>query len=274
LRYAIEPSSGRAASVVVVVVVVVEPRRRRRVARRAAPWIGSQMMAFRRITQDDASSSNISIISSLLLLLFSSGSCWAHVNGGRETAVTIDLSSTVEQKLSKFWQASVGSGHAALGVPGAIPTTIPLAPHSSLGRMWQEQLKAVHDDTGIYGVRFHGSFDDDMGPVAVATTSGEIKYNFTQLDVLYDGIMAAGVTPIVELSFMPTAIADCDPGHCPTGMHYRGVEAHPRKWSMWYDLVHAFTTHMVQRHGLQEIIKWRFEVWINDRVCSAPMCAA
>ena len=83
------------------------------------------------------------------------------------------------QKLSKFWQASVGSGHAALGVPGAIPTTIPIPPGSSLGHMWQEQLKAVHDDTGIYGVRFHGSFDDDMGPVAVASASGEIAYKFT-----------------------------------------------------------------------------------------------
>ena len=69
--------------------------------------------------------------------------------------------------------------------------------------------------------------------------------------MLYDGIMAAGVTPIVELSFMPTPIADCDPENCPTGMLYRGVEAHPRKWSMWYDLVHAFTAHMVQRHGIE-----------------------
>ena len=177
------------------------------------------------------------------------------------TAVTIDASARPEQNLTKFWQASVGSGHAALGVPGAIATTIPLPPGSSLGKMWQEQLKAVHDDTGIYGVRFHGSFDDDMGPVATASASGEISYNFTALDVLYDGIMAAGVTPIVELSFMPTAIADCDPGHCPTGMHYRGVEAHPRKWSMWYDLIHAFTSHMVKRHGIDELVRWRFEVW-------------
>ena len=74
------------------------------------------------------------------------------------TAVSIDPSGAAEQKLVKFWQASVGSGHAALGVPGAIPTTIPLAPGSSLGQMWREQLKAVHDDTGIYGVRFHGTF--------------------------------------------------------------------------------------------------------------------
>lgn len=86
------------------------------------------------------------------------------------TELTIDLSAPPEQELTKFWQASVGSGHAALGVPGAPPSgepsPVPRPTGGSLGAMWQAQLKAVHDDTGIYGVRFHGSFDDDMGPVA------------------------------------------------------------------------------------------------------------
>jgi hypothetical protein len=73
------------------------------------------------------------------------------------TTLRIDLRSKPEQQsLTKFWQASVGSGHAALG----------------LRKDWQEQLKAVHDDLGIDGVRFHGSFDDDMGPVVTLDTDG------------------------------------------------------------------------------------------------------
>ena len=103
-----------------------------------------------------------------LLLLVLPGA--VNASAAPSMAVSIDPSAAPElQKFEKFWQASVGSGHAALGVPGAIPTDIPLAPGSSLGQMWQEQLKAVHDDTGIYGVRFHGSFDDDMGPVNMAS---------------------------------------------------------------------------------------------------------
>lgn len=98
--------------------------------------------------------------------------------------LTIDAAAAPEQTgLTKFWQASVGSGHARLG----------------LRDDWRRQLWAVHEDTGIHGVRFHGSFDDDMGPVVTRGNQGQLKYNFTLLDQLYDGILAAGVRPIVEV---------------------------------------------------------------------------
>ena len=89
------------------------------------------------------------------------------------TAVTVDRSAAPEHRLDKFWQASVGSGHARLG----------------LRADWQRQLAAVHKECGIRGVRFHGSFDDDMGPVVVADPAGGYRYNFTALDVLYDAIL-------------------------------------------------------------------------------------
>eukprot|EP01046_Picozoa_sp_COSAG06_P032772 COSAG06_NODE_3298_length_5538_cov_3.853833_4_plen_193_part_00 len=111
---------------------------------------------------------------------------------GEIVQLTINATATPEQTgLAKFWQASVGSGHARLG----------------LRADWQQQLKAVHDDTGIHGVRFHGSFDDDMGPVVTLGKDGEgLVYNFTLLDRLYDGILAAGV---VSRSNAPTSAAFC-----------------------------------------------------------------
>jgi antitoxin (DNA-binding transcriptional repressor) of toxin-antitoxin stability system len=148
-------------------------------------------------------------------------------------SVTVDAAAApLIEDFFKFWQASVGSGHAALGVPGAIPAgDIPVGPGGSLGQMWQEQLKAVHDDCGIDGVRFHGSFDDDMGPVATGCdpiTGRQCTWNFTGLDVLYDGILAAGVKvtiaqntrPLAQLPLVantparltsPTALAGCSP---------------------------------------------------------------
>jgi xylan 1,4-beta-xylosidase len=163
------------------------------------------------------------------------------------TTVTVDVRANGSPLLHS-WKASVGSGHALLG----------------LREDWRQQLAAVQRDLGIVGVRFHGSFDDDMGPVVANTTggSGGVVYNFTLLDTLYDGIIAAGVTPIVELSFMPYALADCSPlSQCRTTMYYKGITVRPRDFQAWYNLVAAFATHAVERYGLDAVASWRFECW-------------
>ena len=49
--------------------------------------------------------------------------------------------------LPHFWEHTVGSGHATLG----------------LRADWQAQLKRAHDELGMKHVRFHGMLSDDMG---------------------------------------------------------------------------------------------------------------
>jgi xylan 1,4-beta-xylosidase len=49
--------------------------------------------------------------------------------------------------LPHFWEHTVGSGHATLG----------------LRADWQAQLKRAHHDLGMQHVRFHGILSDDMG---------------------------------------------------------------------------------------------------------------
>lgn len=95
-----------------------------------------------------------------------------------------------------------------------------------------------------------------MGPVV----DKHGVYNWTLLDKLYDSIISVGVKPIVELSFMPSAIANCTMPHCHIGM-YNSTETHPKSWAVWHDLVHAFVQHLVERHGIAEVLQWRFEVW-------------
>lgn len=105
--------------------------------------------------------------------------------------VKIDLAAPPEQvRAERFWQTSVGSGHAKLG----------------LRTDWQIQLMQLNHDTKIRGVRFHGTFDDDMGPVVYEADDGAIKYNWTLVDSLYDAILRANVKPIIELSFMPRVL--------------------------------------------------------------------
>jgi xylan 1,4-beta-xylosidase len=43
--------------------------------------------------------------------------------------------------------------------------------------------------------------------------------------------------------------------------YYQGIDTMPRKWGLWYDLVHEFGKHIVGRYGEAAVAQWRFEVW-------------
>ena len=83
---------------------------------------------------------------------------------------------------------------------------------------WQLHLKQARDELGLGGVRYHvrcrcrpcsgrwhkppfcsqGIFDDDMQVV-----TGPREYNWTLIDQSWDYQVGLGLTPVVELSFMP-----------------------------------------------------------------------
>lgn len=94
-------------------------------------------------------------------------------------------------------------------------------------------------------------------------------YYFYNVDVVYDYLVELGLKPVVELSFMPAAIANCtgpngacveadyafnDPGS------YKGLRRPPKDFNDWYLLVKALVTHFVERYGIDEVSSWSFEV--------------
>lgn len=59
-------------------------------------------------------------------------------------------------------------------------------------------------------MRYHGIFDDDMGPVVPnAGTLKSLEYNWTLIDKTWDYQVGLGVVPLVELSFMPCVLGEC-----------------------------------------------------------------
>ena len=69
---------------------------------------------------------------------------------------------------------TVGSGHATLG----------------LRDDWRAHLRLARDALGLRQVRFHGIFDDDMGPVVSNSSSGgAMQYNFTRIGKTLDFIV-------------------------------------------------------------------------------------
>jgi xylan 1,4-beta-xylosidase len=150
------------------------------------------------------------------------------------------------QPFPHFWEDMFGSGRAIL----------------SLRDSYRQDLRAVKAITGFEYVRFHGIFDDDVG-LYDENRSGEAVYNFSYVDQIYDGLLANGVRPYVELSFMPPKLAATD---IHQAFWYHPVVSPPKSWAEWDDLITKFAQHLVDRYGIDEVSQWYFEVWNEPNI--------
>src|SRR6478735_2830994 len=97
----------------------------------------------------------------------------------------------------------------------------------------QAQLAVVVDELGFRYVRFHAIFHDALGTVKVE--DGRTRYDFSGIDELYDGLLAKGIRPFVELGFTPEAMATS-----PQILFYwKGNTSHPKP-DAWRALVEQF----------------------------------
>jgi len=154
--------------------------------------------------------------------------------------ITVNLNAPVHP-FPHFWEEMFGSGRAIL----------------SLRDSYRQDLRQVEQITGFRYVRFHAILDDEVG-VYTEDASGKPIYNFSYVDQIYDGLLANGVKPFVEISFMPYQLAAA-----PTlqAFWYKPNVSPPKSWEKWDDLVSAFVSHLVSRYGSDEVASWYFEVW-------------
>ncbi len=128
-----------------------------------------------------------------------------------------------------------------------------------------EHVKLAKEELGIKTIRFHGIFDDDMNTYntlkAFAPLPGrrnEVReINFRQCGQVYDNLLAAGVKPFVELSFMPKALASGKK----TGLSYKNNTTPPKSWEEWREYITLFLEFLINRYGKEEVESWCFEVW-------------
>ncbi len=153
-----------------------------------------------------------------------------------------------------FWEQTFGSGRAIL----------------ALRQSYREDLRTVKEATNFQSVRFHGILNDEVGlydpnrrtknPGLAAQAANDASvYNFSYVDQIYDGLLAAGVRPFVELSFMPEKMAS-DPKALHPFWYHPNVSP-PKDYAQWDAMITAFAQHLIQRYGLDEVATWKFEVW-------------
>lgn len=146
-----------------------------------------------------------------------------------------------------FWEEMFGSGHAIL----------------SLRAAYRSDLRDVKSVTDFHYVRFHGILDDEVGSYD-EDEHGNPVYNFAYVDEIYDGLLANGVRPLVEISFMPVKLA-----FNPLDLHvfwYHPNVSPPKSWDRWDAYLAAFAQHLVDRYGIDEVAQWYFEVWNEPNI--------
>jgi xylan 1,4-beta-xylosidase len=118
----------------------------------------------------------------------------------------------------------------------------------------QAQLKLAVGELGFRYIRFHAIFHDVLGTVRIQ--DGKTVYNWSQIDQLYDDLLARHIRPFVELGFAPKALATSQSSI----FYWNGNTSHPQPKG-WHDLIDAFIRHIEARYGRDEVRTWFFEVW-------------
>jgi xylan 1,4-beta-xylosidase len=157
-----------------------------------------------------------------------------------EETIVVDAAAP-GRPLPHFWEHMFGSGRAVL----------------SLRDSYRQDMRAVRAVTAFSYVRFHAIFHDEIG-LYTEDKSGKAQYNFSYIDQIYDGLLANGVRPFVELSFMPGKLASTDERQA---FWYKPFSAPPKDYERWDAMMTAFAQHLVERYGIDEVSQWYFEVW-------------
>ena len=161
----------------------------------------------------------------------------AAVAGPPVREVTLDVAAAT-RPMDRFFDLSIGADY--IGTTGRAENLA--------------QLKTAVDELGFRYVRFHDVFHDVHG--TVKKDGDKLVFDFSGIDKLYDGLLARGIKPFVELGFTPGAMKTSNL----TIFHWKGNTSHPQP-GPWMELVDAFVRHLIQRYGIEEVRQWPFEVW-------------
>lgn len=127
---------------------------------------------------------------------------------------------------------------------------------------YQKDLRMTKQVTDFQYVRFHAILGDG-NDVYSENAQGQPVYNWSYVDHIYDALLANGIRPYVEISFMPKDLA----AHLDyQGFWYHPIISPPADYAKWDALINAFAQHLVARYGIDEVASWYFEVWNEPNI--------
>jgi xylan 1,4-beta-xylosidase len=94
--------------------------------------------------------------------------------------------------------------------------------------------------------------------------NGKAVYDWKIVDRIFDTFREKGITPLVEVGFMPEVLsAHPEPYRhtFPNGDIFTGWAYPPKDYAKWEELVYQFAKHLRERYGEREVKNWLWEVW-------------
>lgn len=164
--------------------------------------------------------------------------------GPAAVAVCVDAG-TAPVPLRGVWRRTICSAH--------LPPSPDDGPGPGGADAAVEHAEALRIVLGGIGIRtVHGTFLPER-----VTVRPDGRFDFTGLDAALDRLLAAGLEPVVELSF-PSAGLAADP--CATVLTRGGGTSAPPDGGRYGELCRELTVHVRERHGADEVAGWLFEV--------------
>jgi len=147
------------------------------------------------------------------------------------------------KKFTSIWRYCVGTGRLGL----------------ALQKEYIDTLKFVKENIDFKYIRGHGLLCDDVGIYREDVVGNDIRpfYNFTYIDRIFDSFLELGIKPFVEVGFMPKKLAS----GTQTVFYWEGNVTPPKDYEKWSNLVKAVVSHFISRYGIDEVLKWPFEIW-------------
>jgi len=144
-------------------------------------------------------------------------------------------------------KASMSASYKAKGAPFDTSDLLN-ASQGGYGTMknlhWFTAQAAQMSSMGLREVRIDHVFDDPFYKVVTVDASGNPVYDFSRLDQVLLPLLAHDITPLISLSYMPTALA-------------KTAYSPPQSLDAWSALVVAFVTHYRDLGHTG----WEYEVW-------------
>ena len=94
--------------------------------------------------------------------------------------------------------------------------------------------------------------------------NGHPVYDWAIVDRIFDTYREAGITPFVEIGFMPQALSVHPEPYqhtWPRGPLGTGWSYPPNDYTKWSELVYQWVRHCVERYGRAAVESWYWELW-------------